>query len=288
MDLDDINRELRSYMDLRNNTPQPDFEGRTPKEMFYMLNKPFDKDCPMQFTKKVDLTVLKQVPFLMLAKHFFEYLQKSGPVKLTAKGNLPLKTVKFLYDLGYFPSKYVDSNRTSIRSESNFMDAHIMRINCEIIGLVKKTGNSMALTKKGESMIKDSELFPLFKHLFINYTTKFNWAYADHFGDHAAGQFGFAFSMELLSVYGKKEREEEFYAQKFIRAFPAMLDDFVSVSPYFTAKDEAKFCYSLRTFHNFMRHFGLAELNEKGADIMTRKYFVKKTPVLDHLFVFEI
>jgi len=286
MDLEEINKRLKVETDLKNNQPVDEFEGRTPKEMYYILYNTFHPDSPFQFSTRVDDIVLTEIPILTMTTFFLKTVQESQPLKLTPKGNLPLKLVNSIYELGLFPSYFIDSGFSKIRSEEDDVYIHTMRLICELAGLIKKQKGKLSLTAKGKKLIMEENLFVLFQEIFITYTTKFNWPYNDRYGDHAVGQLGFAFSLEIVSKYGNELLPCKFYAQKYIKAFPMVLDH-IEIPRYSTVEEEVINCYILRTFEYFLKIFGLAELTEKGKDRISAKLFIKKSPVLDQVIRFE-
>lgn len=286
MDLEEINKRLKVETDLKNNQPVDEFEGRTPKEMYYILYNTFHPDSPFQFCTWVNDEVLKGIPILTQVTFFLKTVQESEFIKLTPKGNLPLKLVNSIYELGLFPSYYIDSGFSKIRSEEDDVYTHTMRLLCELAGLIKKQKGKLSLTAKGKKFIKEDKLFDLFKEIFIVYTRKFNWPYNDRYGDHPIGQLGFAFSLELVSKYGNELLPGKFYAQKYLNAFPMVLDH-IETPRYTTVEEEAINCYVLRTFEYFLKIFGMVELTEKGKDRISAKLFIKKSPILDQVIRFE-
>ena len=85
-----------------------------------------------------------------------------------------------------------------------------------------KYGKKLSLTKNSQKVLKDD--FELFKLLFDTFRNKFNWGYFDGFEDRPIGPLGFGFTLILLSKYGGKPRSDVFYAEKYLKAFPALLD----------------------------------------------------------------
>jgi hypothetical protein len=286
MDINEINKRLKIEMDLRNNKPIEEFEGRTPKEMYFILYNTFHPDSPLHFSMSIDLKMLENVPLLTMVIFFLENLQETQPLKLTSKGNLPLKLVKKIYEMGLTPNRFIDSGFSTLRTEEDSQKIHIMRLLSHLTGLVKKQKGKLSLTAKGKKLLRQENRYELFKELFVTYTTKFNWAYNDRYGDHTLGQLGWAFSLELVAKYGEKELPDEYYGKKFLLAFPRILDLMENLW-YGTAEEQVIHCYTLRTFEFFMAMFGLVDLQEKGEVRSSTELFVKKTSLVDQLFVFE-
>ena len=98
----------------------------------------------------------------------------------------------------------------------------------------------------------------LFQELYSVFTKKYRWGFLDGYKDEHLGQFGFAFSLLLLHKYGRTERSVDFYAEKYFKAFPVLLEN---------STESPRFCnsaYALRTFENFLEFFGLVELSPKN------------------------
>ena len=97
----------------------------------------------------------------------------------------------------------------------------------------------------------------LFKEFFNGYTDKFLWAFNDAYEEQHVGQLGWAFSMLMLHKFGEEFRQVNFYAEKYLDAFPSFLDAFAN---YGRDQDDFRWCYGVRTFDRFLLWFGLVEL----------------------------
>jgi len=117
--------------------------------------------------------------------------------------------------------------------------------------------------------------------IFKTITTKFNWAYYDGYGDDQIGQLGFGFSLILMSKYGKDEHLDQFYADKYFKAFPDLIES-DSLTGFETGDRRSTKCYSLRTFDRFLVYFGLIKIKmaEKSWD---SDKFIIKTQLFDKL-----
>jgi len=84
----------------------------------------------------------------------------------------------------------------------------------------------------------------------------------------------------LLSKYGQTKRLDSFYAEKYFKAYPKLLD---SLEPtYGTLENYASRCYSIRIFDRFLDYFGLIRIEEykKGFDSIKN---ITKTELFDKL-----
>lgn len=286
MDIDEINKDLKSIQTLVNSRPIDEFDGRSPTEMFYLLHKTFDKDSPFQFRKHIDENVLEQIPFLKLTDYYLRLIHEQEPVKLTTRGNLPVKLVKEIYEQKIIPEELFEIGIYKLYKEQDSSTVHTTRIISHLARLTKKQNNKMTLTNKAKKILDRNAKYELFKELFKVYTTKFNWAYNDGYGDNPIGQLGFAFTLEQLIKHGNIERQDTFYGEKYLNAFPTLLE-YTRPLSFRTEEEELISCFSLRTFNGFLDFFGLIEIREEGKDILNKKTYIRKTKILDELIMFE-
>jgi hypothetical protein len=112
-------------------------------------------------------------------------------------------------------------------------------------------------------------------------TTKFNWAYCDRFGDNQIGQLGYGFSLILLSKYGNTKRPDKFYAEKYFKAFPKLVET-ENTPLYETTERHLYNCYSMRTFDRFLKYFGLVTMESVG-EKWSIDSLIAKTDLFDKL-----
>ncbi|MEX0881966.1 MAG: hypothetical protein WDZ72_00700 [Cyclobacteriaceae bacterium] len=116
------------------------------------------------------------------------------------------------------------------------------------------------------------------------YGKKFNWAFFDGYGENGIGQIGFGFSLILLSRYGLYWHKSSFYAQKYFKAFPDLLN--IPDPPYTNRIAHCENCFSYRFFENFMRYCGLVEIKYEG-ELWKNNISVFKIDLFDKLISVE-
>lgn len=92
------------------------------------------------------------------------------------------------------------------------------------------------------------------------------------------GGLGIGYTLFLLSKYGEIGRTHHFYAEKYFKAFPFLLED--CHSPYRNPAEVGASCYSSRVFERFLLKMGLIDYAsrwEKYTEIIQ----TKKTPLFD-------
>jgi len=283
MDLEELNKRIKVEVDLMNNRPLDDFHGRSPSEMHYLIHKPFDKESPMQIIEEIDQQTLIKIPIIEITLSIIRIIDENNGIKLTTKGNLPVNVAKQLYDLGTFPSEYIDNGLSKITSEEDLGHIHSTRIVMEIARLTRKQKGKLLLTKKGKKYLLPENLHSLFVELFKAYTLEFNWAYNDHF-DNNIGQFGFAFSMDLVNKFGDKMMPVEFYALSYWKAFPMIVDE-IEERVYMSKEKVIIYSFEVRTFYYFMQLFGLIDMIDKHD--VDRPVLVKKSDIFNRVLSFD-
>jgi len=154
MDLEDIQKHLDKVMNVQNNKEMPEFEGYSPFEMHNILHFTFESNSPIRIQKLSDIDY-KKIPILNQVKYFMNLISGNGEIKLTAKGFLPTKIVKDIYNQEYLEEVLVKSGISQIYKESDSMTVNLTRILIELSGLIKKRNGKLSLTKNGEKIISD-------------------------------------------------------------------------------------------------------------------------------------
>jgi hypothetical protein len=272
MDLKDIQRQIDQVMNEQNNQSIPEFEGYSPFEMHHILHFTFQPNSPLSIQKLSDLDY-KEIPMLNQIKYFLDLIKRSGEIKLTAKGFLPTKIVKEIYNQEFLEELLIKSNIYQLYKEADSMTVNLTRLLAELSGLTKKRNGKLSLTKTGEKLSSDN--FKLFDLIFKTMATKFNWAYYDGYGDNRIGQMGFGFSIILLHKYGETKRLDKFYSDRYFNAFPDLMET-EGRTEFDTPEQRSTSCYSLRTFDRFLDYFGLIKIETVGEKWNPDKYLTKK------------
>jgi hypothetical protein len=277
MDLKDIQRHIGQVMNEQNNRSIPEFEGYSPFEMHQILHFTFGKDSPIQLQKLSD-TDYKRIPILNQIKYLTDLINKNGEIKLTNKGFLPTKIVSGLYNQGYLKDEHIEKGISKLYKETDSMTINLTRILIELGGLARKRNGKLILTKTSRKILEDNH--ELLQMILLTFATKFNWAYYDGYGENQIGQLGYGFSLILLSKYGQEKRLDSFYAERYFKAYPQLLE---SIEPdYDTLERYTARCYSIRTFERFLGYFGLIKIDKqrRGLDSIT---YITKTDLFDRL-----
>ena len=272
----DLQKQLDQQMKAQNNRAIADFEGYSPLEMRQIMYDTFGAESPLQLKKATEADYRK-VPLLNQVKYLCGLIEQSGELKLTAKGFLPTKIVADIYQQGFMKEMQFEKGISKLYKETDSLTINLTRLLIEIAGLVKKRQGKLSLTKKGTQILADDQ--ELLRLLLLTFATKFNWAYYDGYGENQIGQLGYGFSLILLSKYGAEKRLESFYAERYFRAFPQLLQS-IQPTSYRTPMEYATGCYAVRTFERFLDYFGWIEIEHRGMGF-DRKTYISKTDLFD-------
>lgn len=174
-----------------------------------------------------------------------------------------------------------------IGREEDFSDLQVTRLVAELAGLIRKYKGRFILGRGCRRLLAEVGLAAIYPKLFKAYVEQFNWAYRDGHAELRFIQQAFLFTLYLLNRYGDTWKAQAFYEDAFLRAFPIALDD-VPHSPFFTAEEELRRCYTWRTLVGFVSFLGLAEVEKVSDDILCHDYRVKALPLLGEAVQFQI
>ncbi len=259
-----------------------DFEGYSPDEMHIILYDTFGENSPIKLLHLSD-SDFDTVPLFNMIKYLLQIIEREGELRLTAKGFLPTKVVAEIYNKKFITEEIIELGIGKLYKETDSIAINLSRLLAVLSGIVKKVKNKLSLTRKGREILADNQ--KLLETIFMTYTTKFNWSYYDEYRNTPIGQFGLGFTLILLSKYGKEARLDDFYAEKYFKAFPNLLQ---TVKPviYKTQIEEAKACYSVHTFNRSLDYFGLINVSQNlGVDfeksrVISERY-ITKTDLFD-------
>ena len=257
-----------NIMDVSTNVLQVNRWLLQPHIMDNIIHNTFIADGPIRLNRLsaedyLAIPIFRQVEFLCTI------VKNEGTVKLTATGNLPLRVVTEMYELGV-PFYYYEKYPTRLRKETDSWTVHFARLVAEMGGLVKKRGNSLTITKKGEKCLLDNHL--LLQSILVTLGYKLSWGYLDGYEDKRIGQYGFGFSLMLFALFGEEKRCGKFYSKIYFDEFRHLC---------YSERDYT--CYAFRTFERFMENLGLIKIEGDRFCFMKDGYVVNKSALFDKM-----
>lgn len=277
--------KIESEILLQNNKPIDDFLGLSSTEIHHLLYDTYGTNSVVQFQTIIDDTTLDQIPLFLIVESYLKIIDREKSIKLTPLGALPKKVFVELYDKRFLLDEDIESGLIKLWKEDDWIVIKSARLSLELAGLVKRVSGKLTLTKKGIGLMQNRNRTELFKQFFQSFTDKFNWSFNDGYPEQPVGQLGWAFTAILLDKHGEEPLNMDFYAMKYLKAFPKFIEFFRP--DYATVERQFLRCYSLRTFERFFLWFGIvkAEKKERKLNVDVDKY--QRTDLLRKIFKFD-
>jgi len=276
--LEEVNAFLGRFMERKASVPQMDFLGISSGQVHRMLHAPLDSLGDMvQFNHDLEPTAFQEIPVVKNTLLFLSWLKEEGPLKATAKGNLPLDFARALYDAFNYPSPSV---HPPIRSERDAVYVNSLRHILKLCGWLKKVNNRFTLTAKGVKVIEQGFSESHFFTLMNVFVRRFNWGFQDRYPVFWIIQGGAVFSLYLLHRKARQFVPAEELGDYFIRAFPAVLNE-VREMAYLTPTQHVRNCFSLRFLSRFCGYFGFADIRREEKKPHLFELSVKKSTFYD-------
>jgi hypothetical protein len=274
--------DIKAIILLRNNTPVDDFLGLSATEIHHLIYDSFGDKSPVQFQCNIEDETLDHIPLFRIAEDFLKIIHRDKQIKLTPLGALPKKAMVELYDKKFLLDEHIESGITKLWKEDDCISIKSVRLTAEIAGLVRKANGKLLLTKKSTKLLETNSRSQLFKQFFQAFTDKFLWSFNDGYPEQPIGQLAWAFSVIMLEKFGDHPQTVEFYANKYLKAFPKFITFFKH--EYATPERQFIRCYGLRTFYRFFLWFGFVTVDkqQKYLDLDKDKFI--RTEVVSSIF----
>jgi hypothetical protein len=274
--------DIEANFILRNNTPMDDFLGLSPTEVHYLLYDTFGDKSPVQFRDDIDEKTLDQIPLFRIVEDYLKIIQRDKHIKLTPLGALPKKVMVELYDKKFVLDEHIESGITKLWKETDCTAIKSARLTVEIAGLVKKVSGKLTLTKTASKLLETNNRLQLFRQFFQAFTSKFLWSFNDRYPEQPIGQLGWDFSVIMLDKFGNQPQTVDFYAAKYLKAFPIFISFF---QPGYSTPERQFFrCYSVRTFDRFFLWFGFVTVDKQKIFLNLDTDKFKRTDLVKSIF----
>ena len=280
--LDQLNTLIGEHAQKLNNAPKDDFDGISPNQMHILLHNALSSECALQYGEHIE-EYLDRIPLFKLLELLISTIEGARSLKLTQRGNLPVKICKLLFDQQLIRWPHMHLSRM-LEEEIPFLPPlkHYLLDQA----LVKKRNNGLSLTKKGERRLYDED-FDRFASFLNYFTGRFNWQNFYRIEDGGkCGQLGWAYSLLMLSRYGDLPRESRFYSAKCMQAFEPELYKQRDNKEFAEATSRYHHCFKSRFFESFADWFGLVtiERRKNPAVSIFGELMITKTPLFDQVF----
>ncbi len=266
---EEVQEAINKYLESTNLSPREEFDNLSAEDMFFILHKTFEEGSPLQYKQSISNQSLEKIPFFSLFRIFLGKIKEAGQLKLTARGNLPIKICRELYDSGFIREKFMKYYSDKMIKEQDSAALSSLKIVGTLSGVLKKRNNKLSLTKSGEKLFNAEDQLPLFKKIFETNIFRFNMGYGDGYPQENGIQSVIGYTFYMLLRYGHKKRNINFYGKKNLEAFPMLPADFRG--GWFTPEQECASCYEYRIFEKFLNSYGFVDLYEERRSLLADK-----------------
>jgi hypothetical protein len=274
--VDDLNRIAARVMERHNQSAITDFDGLSPHEMYLIMNKPFEVDCPVRMNSVRDPSVLETVPVMRAAMLILAEAAEGNGIKLTPKGNLPRKLVMEIYDLDLLKVNNLVRFSPKVFNEMDYWPAAVTHALLKVAKVVTLRNSHLKLSRSVK-FPPDPRL--LYRSLLETFATVYHKGYLDWYDNEEIGNVGMPFVLYLLHRYGREKRETGFYAEKYFRAFPD-LKSRINPTSYMSREEVARDCFISRVFEPGLSFFGIVGVERIGERYREEKILIKAEPLL--------
>ncbi len=282
----DILKLIETEILLQNNTPVSEFEDLSPTNVHYLIYDTYSENSPVNIQKVIDNETLDKVPLFRIAEDLLKIIEREKFLKLTPIGALPKKVVLELYEKKYLADFLIEGGIYKLNREENCIFIVSTKIVMDLAGITKKVHGKLTLTKKGTTFLKPENRQKFFESFMSIFADKYNWGYHDGYPSKPIGQFGWTFTIYLLGKYGHELQPDNFYAEKYLRAFPHFLAYFNPNSR--SVNNQFCSCYTVRSFDRFLEWFGLVEIQVEGNKFIAKDQKIKSTEILTKIFNIDL
>jgi hypothetical protein len=278
---------INEIINIRNNEGIEDFDGLTSKQMHIIIYDFFNSECPVQIKKNISTEVMDKVWFFRYCEELLKIILRQSQMALTQNGNLKRECVKELYEHKFIISDFIEKGLIKNVNEMDFNPVHNAKLVCLLAGLVKKKHNSLTLTAKGKKQITSEDRNVLFYTILTTYIEKFKWAYNDNFEDEMTGQFALGFTLILFMRYGKVPRGISYYSERYLRAFPTLIEKFFDIK-FLPPKMSFELCFKTRWQNVFLEWFNFCIVKNKQEYKVDKNETIETNEIINEVFELKI
>lgn len=216
------------------------------------------------------------------------FLLESGPVKATAKGNLPRALVLRWWDQEFGPRHDNERTRQILRpnQERGAWLLYYCRRIIRKAGLIKLHEHKFSITDKGRKIYEDKKYVTMYRALFLALGWEVSWNTGRTYYQILPGlvQQSFIFNLHLLGKLARDWIDGDALADAYLRAFPMLLDEYEAPDTMpIRSLVNISILYSLT---HFPCELGLLDSRKKATDSYSYDY--KLSPLFDRIIEWNL
>ncbi len=220
---------MADFVERRRNAPVDAFLGVNPDRMYRILYDGIEGTVGfLALLDDIRDADIAAIPLLQATLALLAYLGESGPVKATARGNLPRALVLRWWDEIFGPRESDGTIRALLRPNNEKGTMKQSRMIIRLAGLIKLRSGEFSLTELGRRLYEKGDLGGVYRALFYAAGWAFDWneecGYLRFF--HPFAQQSFAFNLHLLGKLARSWTTRATLVDAWLRAFPDVRADF--------------------------------------------------------------
>jgi len=205
-------------------------------------------------------------------------------IRLTGKGNLPLREVKVMIDAGGEDIVMPMARYGAVRSEEQVLAVNLTRLLLELAGYTTKEKGRLLLKESATTRLAKKGWLTLYRDMLSAVLSQFNWAWMDHYEGMDEVQYIGPFCFWRLSEQGSQWLPVQQYLDDMLKAFPRLPLAAYPVS-YASEEEQARWALRFRMIQLY-RLLGLIELDPEHARFREEdKQMMRRTVLFEVAFV---
>lgn len=279
--MEELNAELASFFQAKNNRKIDSFMGLSPNQMQEILYDKFEFiNCV--FDIKFDKSLFLEAPFFKQSLFFLKKIENNGFLKATQKGNLPRAFIIELFDTFFSVNYFLKPTK-----EADLIQASVLKHILNLSGLIKKSKSKFSLTKKGSLLLARGNELEIFETTLLCYISKFNWGFRDNYSDLNLIQKSVIFGLYMLHKKCDEWTLDSDISKIFLDAFPDLVIECDS-KQYSTPEQQVLNAFSIRFLEQFCLPWGFLEEKIEGERYKDGKVFYRTTEFFRKSFSLKI
>ena len=210
-DLQSTSEALARLIDEQNRRPLPELGGLSPHQAFLLHTCGWWADpFPIRLVENLSLEQVGETPFLHNVRAFLRAADEFGGAPTTAKGNLTRAFVGHMLELLRLRPGRKEMIRQvcKVINEPDVWQLHIVRVICQLGGLVRKYKKRFVVTRKATELLPEDRAGALYFHLFDTMFRQFNLAYLTRVDEVPGIQETFPYELYRIAQFPLEQAHE--------------------------------------------------------------------------------
>jgi hypothetical protein len=283
---EDFEIVMASRMRAQNSKPSADLCGLSPEQMHNWLYAPWNSWQGVNFSTPADVSGSPVMRYLEILLD--NLLEEGGSIKLTPKGNLPVRIVQQCADIAEQLPSVGNLHPVSIseyrgRNEDDFNALHYTRLVAQEAGVLYQRSGRLHARKDAQKKYRQQGIGGFYADMLESAVSRYNWGYMDLYSDQLALQELWLFMLWRLHSHGCIQQ----LGQELAIVIKPVLDQLPQ--PEYSSKEEQLTnIVSIRFVWRFLGFFGLVRHLEGRSSPREDREKVEFTPLMAASFTFRL